>query len=806
MELVEGQSFSELIPRDGYSTNKLLIYAIDIADAVASAHKKGITHRDLKPDNLMLDNEGRVKVMDFGLAKLEEGSIAASGSTEMPTESVTQEGKVLGTVAYMSPEQAEGKPVDARSDVFSLGVVLYEMATGLRPFQGDTSISTITAILRDNPDSVTDINPRLPRHLGRVIRRCLTKDPDRRYQSALDLRNELEELNREIKSGELDSDTTAAVADLPPQQKSRVVPLLGAAVGALILLVGYLGFRQVGEEEAPGSSESSQSAGPTMQIQQLTNTGKSTRAAISPDGRYVMHVVAEAGQQSLWLRQVSTESNVQVLPPAEVRFDDLAFSVDGERLYFSRRQVGRAGSDLFYMPILGGSEMKVVENVSGFSLSKDGSQLATVLHDPSQPQVSQLAIIDSEGGESEVLVTKVAPEDLFGPGVAWSPDGSQLMVFAGTLVGGFTIWFEVVDLESRESNRLDYEGLFPQEMIWLPDGSGLLLPASSNILTDGQIWMLSYPELVPERLTRDLSDYQTLSISADAGSLVSVVEDQEAKLWRVDLDQGGSDQFLGNFTGTLNGIGGIASTEDGRIVFNVGAANGATHVWSANPDGTELQQLTRGDEAAFDTFICGQHVYFVLAQELKSINVWRVGLDGSGLTKMTNGTIDITPSCGGDPQSFFFTSFTAGTAAIWKGSVEGGEATMFSSGDTVGEREPVVSPDGRLLALEARNPQTNRWTPRIIDLATGDLVLDIPEISYSDNRWRPDGSGLTLVRSENGVENVWIFPLDGGDPEQLTFFTDSQEIFSYTWLPDRNSLILSRGTRSRDVVLLTDFR
>ena len=144
------------------------------------------------------------------------------------------------------------------------------MATGQRPFHGDTSISTITSILRDNPDSVTNLNPRLPRHLGRVIRRCLTKDPDRRYQSALDLRNELEELNREIKSGELDSDTSAAVAGLPLQKRSNVVPLLGAAVVALLLLVGYLGFRQVSEKEAPGSTESSQPAALTMQIQRLT--------------------------------------------------------------------------------------------------------------------------------------------------------------------------------------------------------------------------------------------------------------------------------------------------------------------------------------------------------------------------------------------------------------------------------------------------------------------------------------------------------------------------------------------------------
>ncbi|MCG6950690.1 MAG: serine/threonine protein kinase, partial [Acidobacteria bacterium] len=188
MELVEGQTLSKLLPKNGFGLRELLEIAIPLADAVSSAHRSGITHRDLKPDNIMVDGEGRLRILDFGLAKTRDAEAADQGLTQAPTATVeTEEGKILGTVAYMSPEQAEGKPVDSRTDIFSMGTILYEMATGERPFRGGTSMSTISSILRDDPAPVTELNRSLPRHLGRVVRRCLAKDPDRRYQTALDL-------------------------------------------------------------------------------------------------------------------------------------------------------------------------------------------------------------------------------------------------------------------------------------------------------------------------------------------------------------------------------------------------------------------------------------------------------------------------------------------------------------------------------------------------------------------------------------------------------------------------------------------
>ena len=202
MELVAGCTLEEEIPANGLSQQRLFELALALIDAVAAAHAKGITHRDLKPQNVMIDGEGRVKVLDFGLAKLLTQPAESVDATIAIDPAATREGFIVGTAAYMSPEQAEGKPVDARSDVFSLGILLYQMITGTRPFNGDTQMSTLTAVLRDEPRPVLELRPDLPRQLSRILRRCLEKDPDRRYESAKGLRYDLEILQQELISGE----------------------------------------------------------------------------------------------------------------------------------------------------------------------------------------------------------------------------------------------------------------------------------------------------------------------------------------------------------------------------------------------------------------------------------------------------------------------------------------------------------------------------------------------------------------------------------------------------------------------------
>jgi serine/threonine protein kinase len=291
MEYVEGGTLADAIPKSGMTLDNLLTLAIPLADAIASAHQKGIIHRDLKPSNIMVSSEGRLKVLDFGLAKLRESTAPDGSITRAAPVPITGDGIILGTMAYMAPEQAEGRPADHRTDIFALGVILYEMATGKRPFAGDTSAALIAAILRDMPAPVTEINAAMPAEFARIVRRCLAKDPTRRYQTALDVRNELEDLRREVESGQsaaarIQTQPTGPTA--PPAKPARPRWLIpgGVAAGlALVALVAYVALRSRENQPLP-------SAVPQFTERQVTSNPAEDPvwySSISPDGRYVAY-------------------------------------------------------------------------------------------------------------------------------------------------------------------------------------------------------------------------------------------------------------------------------------------------------------------------------------------------------------------------------------------------------------------------------------------------------------------------------------------------------------------------------------
>jgi TolB-like protein/Tfp pilus assembly protein PilF len=286
MELVEGQNLAQMLPRDGFPLDKLFELAIPIADALSTAHDAGIVHRDLKPENIMVNDQGQVKILDFGLAKLRDVS---SGGLD---ETLTQEGMVFGTVPYMSPEQVQGKPADARSDIFSLGVILYEMASGTRPFKGESSAHVISSILRDTPVSVTDLKRELPNHLGRLIRHCLEKDPERRFQTARDVSYDLVELKREADAERARSSSavpaapaaaTAAAAE--PVRRRPPVWLVLAATGLLAALSTlYLTLRSAPETTSPPVAPEARSGKTTIAVLPFANLSADPQNEFFADG------------------------------------------------------------------------------------------------------------------------------------------------------------------------------------------------------------------------------------------------------------------------------------------------------------------------------------------------------------------------------------------------------------------------------------------------------------------------------------------------------------------------------------------
>src|SRR5262245_4245256 len=409
MELVEGRSLAQVLPAGGLPLDRLLTVGIAVAEAMSAAHQKGITHRDLKPANVMLgegEHAGRIKVLDFGLAKRAETPFGFSSGSMLPTADgeraapITGAGQILGTVAYMSPEQAEGKAIDARSDLFSLGVVLYEMATGERPFTGDTSVSVLASIVKDTPKSVTEIKPALPPDLGRIIRRALAKDPERRYQSAKDLRNDLEDLRASLPAGQSRQGeiphAAPAVRSSPsvggataPSSDAQVAaalvrkysrPLLALnAVLVLAFVGGLTWFLRRDPQVLPSEGAERAPSIADVQITQLTTSGIADRPSLSPDGRYVVYVQHVRVGESLWLRQTTTESNVQIVSPQpRVMLFGGTFTPDATSVDFVR-QAGNGPWEVWPVAFLGGTSRRFIADVaSPISWSPDGRRFAFI--------------------------------------------------------------------------------------------------------------------------------------------------------------------------------------------------------------------------------------------------------------------------------------------------------------------------------------------------------------------------------------------------------------------------------------------
>jgi hypothetical protein len=498
MELVEGSTLSALIPKDGMPLEKFLEYSVAMADGMSSAHEQGITHRDLKPANVMLDADGRVKVLDFGLAKLlHPDPNPDAGKTQMDSD--TAKGMVMGTVAYMSPEQAQGEALDYRSDIFSLGVLFYEMITGARPFEGDNTISTISSILRDEPEPVHEVKSSLPRHLARIVKRCLAKQPTRRYQSALDLRNDLEELKSEVESGEiLATGEMAAVRPPAAVRPKWLMPVV--AVGALAIIAVAVVLMTLQQGTAPQTAPAA-----VMEMVPITSDGTSSEATISADGRYVAYVTRdERNRHALGYTQVSTGSAVIIVPAEdEVFLWDPVFSPDGEYIYFIRTVLGQQQPALHRVPVLGGSPQKIKEHVNGRpSFSPDGTEYVflRVVTDGDQ------LVIAGAGGQERVLAERRSPEDYNDP--VWSPDGTTIMVGGQDEGAGSRGQVIAIPASGGEERIVATERTWTNvgEMSWLPDGSGVVAEVEQNY-NYSRIWEVPYRGGEPRRVTTDLNTY-----------------------------------------------------------------------------------------------------------------------------------------------------------------------------------------------------------------------------------------------------------------------------------------------------------
>ena len=895
-EYIEGYTLRRKMHAAPLEIHEILDIAQQVVSALTAAHAAGIIHRDIKPENIMIRPDGYVKILDFGLAKLTErppapnspgphqlspgphGPQGPQDESEIPTTAdltlddeeepgnedpfatnlprgtnETVPGVVMGTAQYMSPEQARGLRVDARADIFSFGIVLYEMIARRAPFTGAKSRDIINSILSSEPPPLSNYQPDVPEVLEWIVAKALVKDREERYQTAKEMLNDLRRLRSRLgveqelekSRGPVDADfdasgaerrftlsgkptqefdlgtgpffdslTTRSLFNLKGALRSLISGLFGRrryVAPSLMLLAafgfGFLLYRHLAWRLRPVPPFQS------MQVRRFTSSGRVTRAAISPDGKYVVHVLSEAGKQSLHVRQVAESNNIEIVPPAEVTFHGLTFSRNGAHVYYVVQRQNNPIRTLYQVPALGGVSRKILEDIdSPVAVSPDNKRLAFVRRYRGQNE-DALIIADIDGGNERKLASRKGADFFWTGGPAWSPDGKIIATAAGTNTGGRRMYLAEINAPDGKETPISTQSWSAIGRVsWARDGSstgrGLIFTAVERGSILGQIWFLPYPRGAARKITNDLSDYRDLSLTDDSTALIADQSEAHVNVWISTANEGpriGRDMQITDGVGQYNGVGGVTWTPDGRLVY-VSRAYGSQDIWMMDQDGKNQKQLTT-IETRIDRYPTvtpdGRYIVFVSTRTGNS-NIYRYDLASGEQKQLTSGLSEEFPEVSADGKWVIYASTESTKHTLWKVPIDGGKPVQLTDRLSTW---PDVSPDGQKIACWYRAEPGANWQIAIIPISGGDpeKVFDVPPNADTPIpiRWMPDGSGVTFVATPNGVSNVWHQSLGGGAPRQLTDFT-SDQIHWFDWSRDGKTLACSRGKIVNDIVLITE--
>ncbi len=806
MEYVEGKTLADLIFQGNLTIAKSLRIVREVAEALSEAHRHNIIHRDIKPTNIAVDDRGIVKVLDFGLAKqigLEQVEPDNNNGDANSLNTQTREGVLVGTPMYFSPEQAMGLELDSRSDLFSLGLVLYECLCGKPAFSGVTPMDICAKVIRDTPVPPSEINSAISTDVERVTLRALEKAKDKRYQSATQLASDLETLELSFSSaGKLSIDQTQILPKQKTVESDRGRKIKRLAIPALVVLIigiisAWFLFYRGRKQDLP----------PTQSEQMRLGIGANViEAALSPDGKYVAYVNDEDGRQSIWIRQLTTGTDLKVVNPGNTKYKGLSFFPNSDSLSYLKTEGDSA--DLYQVSIFGGASRKLATNVdTPVSFSPEGDRFTFVRYSASAHETT-LLIADINGSNATPLATLKEPQlfslgGFYSSGPAWSPDGKLIAVPAYSVTEKTYREIILVNVADKSMNTINpgrWNSI--EKLVWLADGSGFLMNASEENSSLLQIWHVDRQGSEARQIIKDPSHYVGLSATKDSRVVLTMKRERVTSVW---IHTGTSDSPVPISSSRYLGATGIIWTADGKFVL-ASNINGNYELWTMEADGTNQQRLTYNGRNNMEPAVSPDGRYIVYVSfEGRHPHLWRMNSDGTDAKQLTRGGDEDLPRFTRDGKWIVYHSIDQSSYSIRKVSIDGGEtATVVSEHST----QPDVSPDGTMVACFAQRADGTAWDMLVVPIEGGAPVarFALPatvEPEWPGLRWTPDGDGLTYVATVQGVSNVWRQALSGGDAKPLTDFKENR-IFFFDWSRERK-LVLVRGSDTRDLILVRDF-